>query len=67
MGQARENLKCSRLYVNVKPGDCIQVGSTVLHIVGFTSSNRLRIRIEAPSTTPVNYSQSFVREVATNG
>ena len=65
MGQSQDNLAApTRLFVNVKPGDCLEIGNTKLHVVSFTSHNRLRIRIEAPDTTLVNLTRSFEREVA---
>lgn len=55
-------MKATQLYISVKAGDCIRIGPSVVHVIGMTSTGRLRVRVEAPQHLLVEYDKSFVRK-----
>lgn len=51
------------LHVTAKAGDCIRIGSSVVHVVRFPSSSQVRLVISAPVTLPVSYGKTFARKL----
>lgn len=60
MSKAKE---LGNLYASLKPGDCLRIGSSTVHVVALTGSKRVKLRIEAPEVLPIVCGKSFVREV----
>ncbi len=48
-------MKLGNLYLDIRPGDTVQIGKEVHLEVVMVSGNRLRLRIAAPVEVPVDF------------
>ncbi len=52
------------LYASLKPGDCLRIGQSTVHVVAFTGSKRVKLRIEAPEVLRVECGKSLFERLS---